>query len=172
MIWENGSFIDPNEHDLSKLEFICESLPSGKMTDYAVSDMGCPVMSQRLKDHLDNLGIDNIQYFEASIIEREGEDPKSGYYAANIIGLIDCIDRNSSEMDAETDDEDELTIIYGIDKLVLNDVFSSNHTLFRAAYFTRIIVSDNLLYDKLYDSDVVGIRFVRPERWDGINGEL
>ena len=37
MIWEDGVKIDSKEYDLSNLEFICETLPSGTMTDYAVS---------------------------------------------------------------------------------------------------------------------------------------
>jgi len=47
-IWQDGEAIDTNEYDLSRLEFLCENLPSGRMTDFAISDMGCPVVSQSL----------------------------------------------------------------------------------------------------------------------------
>lgn len=172
MIWENGSIINPTEYDLSKLEFLCETLPSGKMTDYVVSDMGCPIISERFKQFLDSLGIDNIQYFEAAIIELEGEPAKSGYYAANIIGLIDCIDRDASDMDAEPDKDGELTVIFGIEKLVLKDNIAYQGYLFRAAHFTRLILVDEFLKQQIEESPLTGIRLVSPERWDGIYGEI
>ncbi len=62
-IWEDGAVIDTLEYDLSRLEFICEKLPCGKMTDFAVSDMGCPIVSQRLKDTFEDYGIDNITFY-------------------------------------------------------------------------------------------------------------
>lgn len=172
MIWENGIKINPDEHDLSNLEFICETLPSGAMTDYAVSDMGCSVVSERLKQYFDKLGLKNVQYFPATVIEKEGGIAKTGYYAANIVGLIDCIDVNESEMDSELDDNGELTVIWSIDQLVLKEKISYQEPLFRPAYFTGIILLAEILKQKLEESDMTGIRIVVPERWDGINGEI
>jgi hypothetical protein len=172
MIWEEGFKIDGNEYDLSKLEFLCETLPSGGMTDYAVSDMGCSVVSERFKQFLDILKINTIEYFPATIIEREGEPAKSGYYAANILGMIDCIDKEASEMRARTNDEGELTIIFSIDKLVLKETPFSQEPIFRAAHFTRLILINELTKQQLEESDLTGVSLVAPERWDGINGEL
>jgi len=172
MIWGNGIKINPDEHDLSNLEFICETLPSGAMTDYAVSDMGCSVVSERLKQYFDKLGLKNIQYFPATVIEKEGEIAKTGFYAANFVGLIDCIDRDASDMRARTDKNGELTIIFRINKLVLKEKISYQEPLFRPAYFTGIILLAEILKQKLEESDTTGIRIVVPERWDGINGEI
>ena len=172
MIWESGHLINPKEYDLSCLEFLCETLPSGKMTDYAVSDMGCSVISERLKKHFENIGIDNIQYFKATIIEHEGEAAKEGYYAANILGLVDCIDRENSEMDAEYDDDGELNIVYSIDKLVLKELPFSHGIIYRAYPFTRLILIDDDLKSRFDQSIMKGIKLVSPERWDGINGEI
>ncbi|MFH0926170.1 MAG: DUF1629 domain-containing protein [bacterium] len=172
MIWENGRIIDPKKYDLSRLEFLCETLPSGKMTDYAVSDMGCSVISERFKFFLDSLGIDNIQYVKATVIERDGEPAKPGYYAANILGLVDCIDRDASEMDAELDDDGELTIIFRIDKLVLKDDVFYQAPLFRTAHFTGLILLDETLKQKIDKSPLIGVRLVSPVRWDGIYGEV
>ena len=43
-IWNTGQAINPRDYDLTRLEFVCETLPLGRLTDYAVSDMGCPVL--------------------------------------------------------------------------------------------------------------------------------
>ena len=61
-IWEDGHVINQTDCDLSRLEFICETLPGGMFPDYAVSDMGCPVVSEKLKYLLQTSGIDNIEY--------------------------------------------------------------------------------------------------------------
>lgn len=172
MIWENGKLINPDKYDFSKLEFICERLPSGGMTDYAVSDMGCSVVSERFKNVLISLGIDNIQYFKASVIEREGEPAKEGYYAANIVGLVDCIDREASQMRADYDDDGNLDIIYGISKLVLTESMPESGLLFRAYPFTRLILIDESLKESIEASGITGVRLISPERWDGFNGEI
>jgi len=172
MIWESGHLIDPKEYDLSCLEFLCETLPSGQMTDYAVSDMGCSVISERLKNYFENIGIDNIQYFKASIIEHEGEAAKEGYYAANILGLVDCIDREASDMKARYNKDGELNIIFRIKKLVLKDLPFSHGKIYRVFSFSRLILIDEDLKSQFEQSPIKGIRLVSPERWDGINGEI
>lgn len=172
MIWENGKLIKPEKYDFSNLEFICESLPSNGMTDYAVSDMGCSVVSERFRNLLVSLGVDNIQYYKATVLEREGEQAKEGYYAANIVGLVDCIDRDASQMRADYDDDGKLDIIYGINKLVLTEPMPECGLLIRAYAFTRLILIDDSLKDSIETNGITGVRLISPERWDGFNGEI
>ncbi len=168
MIWEDGLIIDHAKYDLSRLEFVCEN--SGVMTDYAVTDMGCSLVSERLKTFFESNGIDNVQYFPATVIERVGEKPKGGYYAANFIGLLDCIDREASEMNAEEDENGELNIIFSIDKLVLKDT-EDDRFLSRACSFSRLILIDDSFIEKFNGSQITGLRLIEPEWWDGINGD-
>lgn len=170
MIWEDGHIIDPTDYDLSRLEFLCERLPSGRMTDYAVSDTGCPVVSQGFRECLDDLGVDSIQYFDASVIGREGDAPQRGYYAANVLGLIDCIDLDASEMDADEDANGEKTIIFRIDHLVLK-TDPLELRLYRAAHFSQIILALESVKNEAERRGLVGVRFIEPERWDGFYGE-
>lgn len=172
MIWEEGQPININENNLSQLQFICETLPQGYFPDYAVSDMGCSIVSTRMKILMESLGINNIQYFQASVIERKGESPKQGYYAANIIGLLDCIDLDASEMDAEEDNNGKRSIIFSIDKLVLKTNMVEDYTLCRANHFTRLILIEEDLISSFEKAGIKGIKFISPSRWDGINGEI
>ncbi len=171
MIWENGHYLDPNMYDFSRLEFVCEKLKSGGMTDYALTDMGCSIMSERLKVFFESNGVNNIQYFPASVIERDGELAKDGYYAANFIGLVDCIDRDASEMRAMRDKNGELNIITRISKLVLKKTAQSEGYIYRAYPFTRLILIDSSFKEKIESAGITGIRLVEPENWDGQNGE-
>lgn len=172
MIWESGQMIDPGEYDFSRLEFLCETLPLGRFPDYAVSDMGCSVVSGKLRSFLDGLGVTNVQYFDASIVEREGEPPKPGYFAANFIGLVDCIDREKTEMDAEPNDDGDNVIIFSIDQLVLKDADFGDNLLCRASHFTGLVLIDEKLKSHFDQSSLEGVLLVSPERWDGINGEI
>lgn len=169
MIWENGESIDVKKYDVSVLQFICENGASKKMTDYAVSDLGCSIVSERLKLFFDSLGIDNIQYFPVQIIEKKGAKPLDNYYVANIVGLADCIDTDASKMRADIE-EGKKPIIYRITNLVLKDCFFDKPIL-RLAYFTRVILIHENWKAKLTALGIKGIKLISPVRWDGFNGE-
>lgn len=170
MIWERGHLIDSTEYDLTRLEFVCENLPAGRFPDYSVSDLGCSIISARLRQLLEKNGINNIQYFDASICERPGAESMPGYFAANFIGLVDCIDRSRSEMRAKVKDNGAL-IVYSIDKLVLKDINNDSY-LNRVYGFSRLILIDERFKTIFANAGIEGVRFILPERWDGINGEI
>lgn len=169
MIWENGEWIEITKYDVSNLEFILETRSKSKMTDYAVSDLGCSIVSERLKKVFDSAGIENIQYFKTRIIKRKGTPVLDKFYIANIIGLEDCIDFEKSEMDIDAEDS-EHPIIYGIENLMLKECFFEK-PIFRLKHFTRLILVNQDLQEKLTQSDITGIKLITPEKWDGVNGE-
>ena len=171
MIWESGHLIRENEYNLSRLEFVCENLPVGHFPDYAVSDLGCSIVSARLRKLFDHYQVDNIQYFDATIKESQAAVAKSGYYAANFIGVVKCIDVDNSKLDAEQNDDGDTTIIYSIDKLVLTDP-APDQMLYRAFAFSRLILVDEQLKDLFHRHGIEGIKCIAPDRWDGINGEI
>ena len=170
LIWETGHLIDQTEQNLSVLEFICETLPTGYFPDYAVSDFGCPIVSKRLKNLLDKSGVDNIEYFPASIIEKAGKTPNSDYYALNIIGLVDCIDTENSLYRGDVDDG-VVTGISRIRKLKLKMPERNFGSIFRPHLFRRIIIIDSKFQELFKHVGIEGARFIKPERWDGFNGE-
>jgi len=171
-IWRSGFFIDENSHDLSNLIFVCETPPAGEFPDYVVTDRSCPIVSHRLKLLFDKLNINNIQYSPVTIVEREGEPTISGYYTANIIGLVDCINRSESEMDAEEDKNGDLNVIFSIDKLVLRDLPKDYGLLYRVFAFSSLLLIDYELANYFDSSNITGVNLVNPERWDGVYGEI
>lgn len=170
-IWQYGAPIDTNQYDVSRLEFICETLPSGAMMDFALSDTGCIVVSERLKTALDDQHIDNIDYYPSTIIERDGDTPKTGYFAANILGLVDTIDLDKSEYRGKKRDG-ELRAITRIEKLVLKETETSHSSIYRVYMFRRLIVIEEKLCAFFTKNAVPGVRLVDPEKWDGIYGEV
>lgn len=169
MIWENGQWIDTKEYDVSQLEFIIENHSKKKMTDYAVSDMGCSIVSERLKLLLEQSGVNNIQYFKAHVYNRNMSAVSGNFYTANIIGLEDCIDTETSEMDADLK-KDKPPVIYSIENLKLKEPIL-NQPILRLAYFTRVILADEKIKKIITEAEFSGMRFIKPENWDGFNGE-
>lgn len=169
-VWEDGTSLDQNEYDLSSLEFICEDLPAGEMTDYAVSDLGCPVVSARLKRFLDDAGIDNLQYFPVTILETSESAPKLDYFAVNVLGLVTCIDTNESEFKGRIVDG-EVKGIRRISKLVLKEELPEHLNIYRVRLFRRLIIISEKLVQLLSNESFTGIKLVAPERWDGFAGE-
>lgn len=168
LIWLTGHPI-PKEYDLSNLEFLCESLPSGRLTDFAISDVGCPVASEAFIRILRDNGIDNIEVFPASIRLTEQSEPVHGFYAINVLGIVDVIDQDNSIMDFEN--EDGNLAIYFIDKLVLKPDCDSHALIYRPrGYRTRILIANR--FKQLLDQcGIVGALMVTPDKWDGFNGE-
>lgn len=169
MIWETGSLIEREEYNLGRLEFICEDLPAGHFPDFAVSDLGCPIVSKRFKDCLDHLRVENVEYFPAAVIETKDGPPRTGYFAANIIGLINCIDLEKSDIDGKEVNGEIVAIRY-INKLVLNDKDNFG-AIYRAYLFRRLIIVEEPLIANLRGQNIEGIKFIDPGKWDGFYGE-
>ena len=95
-IWQTGRRLDDSDYDLSDLCFEAEGAHLTPFPDFGMDANGCPVFSARLRELLAFDGIDNIDFYPASIIEFGSSDRRPGYLAANIIGLISCMDRPNS----------------------------------------------------------------------------
>ena len=89
----------------------------GKMTDHlSITELYGLVFSSRLRELMHNHKIDNIQYFDLEIKNPKTNDIYSDYKIANIVGLIDCVDKNKSDVSYFSNGN-----IKRIRKLVLNE---------------------------------------------------
>lgn len=167
LIWEKGRLLSASDYDLSNLEFWCETLPLGEMTDFAATDLGAPVVSEKLKKVLDDLGV-TAQYFPASIAEKRSAQPRQGYYVMNIIGLVDCIDFAASDLEVEEEDG-EVVDIEEVSTMVLKE--ESFGDIYRMHMFERVIVLEGRIADNLQRLGVSGMKLIKPEKWDGILSE-
>lgn len=167
LVWGTGKHLSASDCDFSNLEYWCETLPLGKMTDFAATDLGAPIVSKKLKKILDDLGV-QAQYFPVSIAEKRDAQPKQGYYAMNIIGMVDCIDFDASDLEVEEEDG-EIVDIIDVGTVVLKNEHFGN--MYRMYMFERVIVVEGDLAEKLQDINVQGMKLMEPEKWDGILNE-
>lgn len=168
MIWERGSLIDRDEYGLSYLEFVCEDMPAGYFPDFAVSDSDCPVVSKRFRDFFDQQQVKNAEYFPVRVIEKKGNTLESGFIAVNMVGLVNCIDLKVSDIDADREGGEIISIDF-INKLRLRE--DSFGVLDREDLFRRLIVVEEPLFSGLRSQKYKGIKLIEPGRWDGFYGE-
>jgi len=146
-IWQEGRMFSPSEYNFSNLEFKCETLPNGEMTDFSTTDLGAPIVSEKLKKLLDSLKV-QLQYFPVNIIEKEAAQPSQGYYAINIVGLVNCIDFYASDLEVEEEDG-EIVDIIDVGTVVLKD--QNFGEIYRIFMFERVIVIEGYLAEKLQE---------------------
>lgn len=120
---EGKKFNNWNEN----FQFYFNSSEGSIATDYLANDMSWFVVSQKLKDILDELNT-KVQYFEVKIQEETDEQLIEDYYVANITNLVDslCLD----ESDYFETDIEGIGTIYTISKFAVyeskvgeNDIF-------------------------------------------------
>jgi len=66
-------------------------------TDYPFTSFLLPVFSPRLKELMESLGVEYIQYLPLKIRRSDGAKEVDGYHFANYLMVIDCLDREKSE---------------------------------------------------------------------------
>jgi hypothetical protein len=164
-IWQRGERLDTVEYDLSRLVFVSETEHMHPFPDFSRDGHGCLVVSEKLKQFFINSGIDNIDYYPASIVEYGESTPHPGYYAANIIGLIQCVDRDASELD-----EDEDGDIDFIDELVVDETIAGDIPLFRLEEMPDIILIHERFKVPLEQAGITGLQLIPPDQWDGFDG--
>jgi len=125
---------------------------------FTCSDMTVFV-SDRMQQSLTRLGVDNIQYFDVDVTyEPSGE--KVACKAANIVGMINAMDREASEYKLVCGD-----IISRVRKLVLNEEAISHFKLFRFREFTTLLIVSADVKEKIEEQGLTGMYFVKPEEW-------
>jgi hypothetical protein len=169
LIWESGHRINTKEHDLSRLEFLCETEHPPPFVDYAVSDLGCILVSERLRTIFKSVGMNNLQYFSVIIKQSDQKSITTGYYAVNIIGLIDCIDDNKSKLIGVEKIGDPILEIETLGLKIPKGGYSCK--IFRAHRFRRLIIIDNIIQKQIIDNKITGLKLVEAEKWDGFDGE-
>jgi len=55
--------------------------------------------STKLKEALENFGVDSIQYFPVSLRDPESRKTEAGYFLVNIVGRIACLNRDQSHFE-------------------------------------------------------------------------
>lgn len=107
-----------------------------------------PVWSLPLINLYKSIGVDNIQSFDAKLINSESGKSWPEYKAVNIIGLLAAADLTKSKYIKICDSPDGIPFI-GFEKLVLNSKKTEGKLLFRLAECPTQLLAHEKLIDAL-----------------------
>jgi len=158
--WVRG---EPFQEDVPILEFQFDPAER-EMTwlDFLRPAANIPLVSPRLREALVTAGIDNIDYYPAEI-HAVGSNEIHHYFAANVIGVLEAVNRGQSEFDAFSDSDLLISNFYA---LSIDEAKPKGARLFRLAESRRIIIADQQIRDTVTAGAFTGIEFIEPESWD------
>jgi hypothetical protein len=93
--WISGAKI---VEKLPTLELVTDEKYPTDLSDLLLIQCELPVVSPRLVDVFEQLSIENIQYFPATIKNHETGDINNKYKVLNVLGAINCLDSDSAEL--------------------------------------------------------------------------
>lgn len=123
-----------------------------------------PVMSDDLREVLTKAGVDNVQYFDAILVDPESRREYANYKAFNIVGLVAAADMERSELMGTSD-----STIGDVDfhALVLDESKTGGMLLFRLAEKISAIVVHQRIKAAIEASGIPGFVFYGPGDWSG-----
>jgi len=143
----------------------------GTFVDYMGASPSCMVVSDRFVEALRSVGGDNVDYYPAQLVDETSGRTTAGYQAANVVGLIACVDREKSVY----------TLMPGFptDVIVKNGVFEfkalhldyskvQGAKLFRLFERNSTIVVHECVKDAIEKAGLRGIRLVPAEGLNAI----
>lgn len=132
----------------------------GRWTDH-LSVGGLPglVFSRRLRCLLEAVPVSNLQYVPLQIAGAPDAVADAGYRIANVLGVVDCIDKDASDLEYFSDGEIEF-----INRLVLDeDRIPRGLEIFRLAGRPTLVLVSQTFKDAVEGAGMTGFVFRRPE---------
>ena len=122
-----------------------------------------PLFSGRLRKILDQLGVDNIQYYEVEIIDHNTKQKLAKkYWLADIIGVIDCIDKEKSEGKYNS-----ILEKYRWKSFVIDLQKTCGAKIFRPYGAKRLILIDETIQKALESEKLEAVRLRNTRDYDG-----
>ena len=125
-----------------------------------------PLFSARLRQALEQAGVDNVQYVEARLRHPEGHAIESGYFVANVLGRVRAVDLGRSRFGPASGDIEGDLLDFTIDPSA-----SRYLRFFPLDESPILIVIDEPLKLALESAGLVGLELLPTTAWTGIPGQ-
>jgi hypothetical protein len=123
-----------------------------------------PAMSDRLVDALHAVGVDNLELFDAVLVDPANGKEYSNYKAFNIVGKVRAADMSASTRMGVSEDE---IIAVDFDSLVLDESKCRGLLLFRLAENLSAIVVEERVKREVEKRGIPGMFFYQSGEWSG-----
>jgi hypothetical protein len=143
---------------LPVIEFKVDPERLGVFTDY-LGTMLRLTISARFKSVLDRIGVDNVDYYPARIVNEATGEKRDDYFQANVVGVISCLDEDKTEMEVESYPGFP-PMIGEISHMVLDESKISGELLFRLAEVTEIVIAHEKVKKAAEKAKLTGVVFL------------
>lgn len=136
-------------------------------SDFPFTAYDIPVFSQKLKSLIEKIAPGSVQYLALDIFNESTKSHLSGYYIANYLHNIDCLDRSLSKYEVWTKDnllfwEDRpqmLNTFRDIKKIVLNSKLIGESKLFRLWGWDVMVIANEDVKNSIELANITGCNF-------------
>jgi len=123
-----------------------------------------PLMRDDVIAALTKAGVDNVQYFDAVVVNPKTGDEYRNYKAFNIVGLVAAADMQQSRvMEGSTSTMGDVDF----DELFIDETKARGHLFFRLAECISAIVVDEPVRGAIEAAEIPGFVFYGPGEWSG-----
>ena len=148
--------------DLSKLEFLLDPKDKREMPDFGTA-FGGLVVSERFREVLDEAGVDNVDYYPVRITQKATGEKHTGFFQANVIGAIACVDRGKSKF---TPSEIKPKLITEFKDLRLDPKKVGGEKLFRLAEYPAMLIAHESVKKAIEKAKLSGIKFTAADGYE------
>ncbi|OLD92126.1 MAG: hypothetical protein AUG84_02135 [Chloroflexi bacterium 13_1_20CM_4_66_7] len=118
--------------------------------------------SDKLKHALTDFGVDNVDYFPVELEHPETRRIEVGYWLANVIGLVNCVDLANSTFQQRSSGTGII-----LESFTIDDTRAPHQPIFRLDEKATLVVINEHLKAHLDAAGLAGVRFTRTEEYGG-----
>jgi uncharacterized protein DUF1629 len=145
---------------LPVIEFAKPTDDAGELLDCVTTMFRGWVISTKFREALEAARVDNIDYYPAKITDASSGRVHDNYWAANIVGLVSCMDRQKSKYASRAVSPD---LVRNIDELHLDYSKIHGEKIFRLKEYFRLILVDETVKQAITDAQLRGVLLVPAE---------
>jgi hypothetical protein len=122
----------------------------------------CLIVSDAVRRALERAGVDSIQYFRAEMFIEYSDERIDGYWVANVLGAVSCVDPDVSTFERGASSEDGELRSFQVDPAKAYGL-----RIFRLAEDRRLVVISACLRKALEAANLEGILLQDTHTYDG-----
>jgi hypothetical protein len=135
------------------------------LKDFQPNTMGALIVSPRVRQLLDGLGVKNAEYLPLAIKDHRGDVIAPEYAILNLLGSEAAVDMKASDVIMDDLDEDQFL---SVNKLVLDQAsISPGAKIFRCSTRRRLFMVRNDVKEAFEKAALTGYRVFAADGWDG-----
>jgi len=150
---------------IPRAEFSINASQNGELLDYVLTSLRGMVVSEKFKNVLDESGADNIDYYPVVINNNITKRKFDGYYIANIVGLVDCMDMDNSKYQNMAAFPDKIRVI---ENLKIDEDKIKGLVIFRLMQRSSIILINGYMRNILAKEHLSGVKIVQADGYSTI----